>query len=134
MNDYVTRFRASPASFKKSFAVLTAAWVIHPIFVFSLFRNEAAGAHAEIMRMAVVSLSLGVLLFLIKKWARALVVVGNLFIVIYDLLFLIVTPPNSLSTVLCLMVVALTLVGTYWLFAKDSRDYFNQVNPAIEPV
>lgn len=134
MNDYVARFRASPASFKKSFAVLAVAWVGHPIFVYSLFRDGAAGADTEIMRMAVVSLSLGVLLFLIKKWARALVVVGNLFIIIYDLLFLIVTPPNSLSTLLCLMVVTLILVGTYWLFAKDSRDYFNQVNPAIEPV
>lgn len=131
MNDYVARFRASPASFKKSFAVLAVAWVGHPIFVYSLFRDGAASADAEIMRMAVVSLSLGALLFVIKKWARALVVVGNLFIVIYDLLFLIVTPPNSLSTLLCLMVVTLILVGTYWLFAKDSRGYFNQVNPAI---
>lgn len=133
MNDYLTRFSASPASFKKCFVMLIVAWAFHPIFINSLFRAEAAveGSHQDIVKMAAVSLSLAVLLFLIKKWARALVVVGNLFIVINDLLYLLVAPPNKLSSILCVIVVLFTIMGTYWLFVKDSRDYFAQVNPKL---
>jgi hypothetical protein len=27
----------------------------------------------------------------------------------------------------------LTITGTYWLFVKDSRDYYTRVNPKPEP-
>ena len=135
MNDYFTRFSASPASFKKSFAILVVAWVCHPIFIYSLFWAEEAvsGSDKDIKKMAVVSLSLCLFHLLIKKWARALVVIGNTFIVINDFFYFYVTPHNKLSTMICVTVVLCTIVGTYWLFVKDSRDYFNQVNPKIEP-
>lgn len=135
MNDYVARFSKSPASFKKSFAFLVAAWVCHPIFIYSLFWAESAvaGSDKEITKMAVVSLCLVLLHVLIKKWARALVVVGNIFIVLNDFFYFIVMPRNNLSTMLCVVVVLCTVVGTYWLFVKDSREYFTQVNPKIEP-
>lgn len=135
MNDYFTRFSESPASFKKSFVMLAVAWVCHPIFVYSLFRAQEVveGSDKDIMKMAVVSLSLCFLLFLIKKWARALVVVGNSFIVINDLFYFSVTPHNKLSTMLCVTVVLFAITGSYWLFVKDSRDYFTAVNPKMEP-
>jgi hypothetical protein len=135
MNDYVARFSQSPASFKKSAAFLVVAWVCHPIFIYSLFWAESAvaGSDKAITKMAVVSLCLCFLHGLIKKWARALVVVGNAFIVLNDLLYFIVTPRNNLSTLLCVAVVLCTIAGTYWLFVKDSREYFTQVNPKIEP-
>lgn len=135
MNDYFSRFRASPASFKKSFGMLVVAWVCHPIFIYSLFWAVGAldGSGLEIKKMAIVSLSLCGLLFLIKKWARALVVVGTLFIVINDLVYFLVTPHNKISTLLCVSVVLFAIMGTYWLFVKDSRDYFNQVDPKMEP-
>ncbi|MBC2710667.1 MAG: hypothetical protein HGJ94_06610 [Desulfosarcina sp.] len=135
MNDYFTRFSASPASFKKSFAMLVAAWVCHPIFIYSLFLAEAAveGSDNDIKKMVAVSLSLCFLHFIIKKWARALVVVGNFFIVINDFFYFYVMPHNKISTTLCVAVVLFSIVGTYWLFVKDSRDYFTQVNPKIEP-
>ena len=85
------------------------------------------------MKMAVVSLCLCFLLFLIKKWARALVVVGNAFIVINDFFYFFIASRNTISTMLCVAVVLLTIVGTYWLFVKDSRDYFTRVNPKPEP-
>ena len=135
MNDYFARFSASPASFKKSFVIVVVAWVCHPIFIYSLFWAEEAvdGTDNDILKMAIVSLSLCFLHFLIKKWARALVVVGNIFIVINDLFYFSVTPHNKISTMLCVTVVLCTIVGTYLLFVKDSRDYFNQVNPKMEP-
>lgn len=134
MNDYFSRFSASPASFKKSFAMLVVAWVCHPIFIYSLFWSETAvaGSDNDIRKMAIVSLSLCFLHFLIKKWARALVMVGTSFIVINDLFYLFVTPHNKISTLLCVTVVLFASVGTYWLFVKDSRDYFTQVNPKME--
>lgn len=130
MNDYLARFSESPASFKKSFALLVAAYVSHPIFIQSLFwaREPVAGSERDLMKMAVVSLSLILILFLIKKWARALVVVGNVFIVINDCFYLVVMPPNKLSSVLCAVVVVCTILGTYWLFVKDTRDYYSEVN------
>ena len=133
MNDYVARFKESPASFKKSAAILAVAWVCHPIFIYSLFWAEAAvaGSDKDIMKMAVVSLCLCFLLVLIKKWARALVVVGNIFIVLNDFFYFFVTPHNKISTMLCVTVVLCTIVGTYWLFVKASREYFNQVNPLV---
>ena len=135
MNDYIARFRASPASFKKSFAILMLAWICHPIFIYSLFwaKDAVAGSDKDIMKMAVVSLSLCLLHLLIKKWARALVVVGNIFIVLNDFFYFFVTPRNKISTVLCVTVVLCTIVGTYWLFVKDSREYFTRVNPKMEP-
>ncbi len=135
MNDYVSRFSESPASFKKSFAFLVVAWICHPIFIYSLFWAESAvaGSDKDIMKMAVVSLCLCFLHVLIKKWARALVVVGNIFIVLNDFFYFFVTPNNKISTMLCVTVVLCTIVGTYWLFVKDSREYFNQVNPKTEP-
>lgn len=134
MNDYFSRFSESPASFKKCFSILVVAWVCHPIFIYSLFwaREAVAGSDKDIMKMAIVSLSLCFLLFLIKKWARALVVVGNAFIIINDVFYFIVTSPNTFSTMLCVTVVLFTIVGTYWLFVKDSRDYFTRVNPKPE--
>ena len=135
MNDYFSRFNASPSSFKKSFAILVVAWVCHPIFIYSIFWAEEAvdGTDNDIMKMVIVSLCLCFLHFLIKKWARALVVVGNIFIVINDFFYFSVTPHNKISTMLCVTVVLCTIVGTYWLFVKDSRDYFTRVNPKIEP-
>jgi hypothetical protein len=135
MNDYIARFSASPASFKKSFTILLLAWICHPLFIYSLFwANDAvAGSDRDIIKMAVVSLSLCLLHFLIKKWARALVVVGNIFIVLNDFFYFFVTPRNIISTVLCVTVVLCTIVGTYWLFVKDSREYFTRVNPKMEP-
>lgn len=135
MNDYIGRFRASPASFKKSFTILLLAWICHPIFIYSLFwaKDAVAGSDKDIMKMAVVSLSLCLLHLLIKKWARALVVVGNIFIVLNDFFYFFVTPRNKISTVLCVTVVLCTIVGTYWLFVKDSREYFTRVNPKMEP-
>jgi len=52
MNDFVSRFSESPASFKKSFAFLVVAWVCHPIFIYSLFWAESAvaGSDKDIMR------------------------------------------------------------------------------------
>lgn len=135
MNDYIARFQAAPASFKKSFAYLTAAWICHPLFIYSLFHFEAMvdASGTELNKMVVVSLSLCFFLFLIKKWARALVVVGSVFIVINDFFFFLVTPRNQVSTLLLVAVVLCTLVGTYWLFTKASRDYFTKVNPKPEP-
>ena len=71
-------------------------------------------------------------MFLIKKWARALVVMGNCFIVIYDLFVLAVSPTNKVLTLLCVAITLLIIIGTYWLFAKDSRDYFTLLNPKKE--
>lgn len=135
MNDYTARFSASPKSFKKSFVMLVVAWICHPLFVYSLFWAEAAaaGSDSEIKKMVMVSLCLVFLHVLIKKWARALVVVGNLFIVINDIFYFHITPHNKISTMLCITVVLFTIVGTYWLFVKETRDYFNQVNPNVEP-
>jgi hypothetical protein len=136
MNDYFARFSASPVSFKKSFGMLVVAWACHPIFIYSLFwaREVPEGADQDIMKMAIVSLSLCGLLFIIKKWARALVVVGNIFIVTNDIVYFLVTPHNKISTLLCVTVVLFTIMGTYWLFVKDSRDYFTRVNPKMEPL
>ena len=135
MNDYVARFKNSPASFKKSFLMLAVAWVCHPIFIYAFFYSNQAVAQAEnvITRMAVISGILIFLMFLIKKWARALVMVGNCFIVVYDLFVLAVSPPNKLLTLLCVSVALFTIMGSYWLFVKDSRDYFTKINPKIEP-
>ena len=135
MIDVIARFNASPPSFKKSFSMLVVAWVCHPIFIYSLFRaSEAvAGSDKDITKMAIVSISLCILLFLIRKWARALVVVGNIFIVLNDFFYFFVIPRNTISTMLCVSVVLFTIVGTYWLFAKDSREYFNRVNPKQDP-
>jgi hypothetical protein len=135
MNDYIARFSESPASLKKSFAILVVAWVCHPIFIYSLFWAEEAlaGSDKDIMKMAIVSLSLCLLHLLIKKWARALVVVGNIFIVLNDFFYFYVTPHNKISTMLCVTVVLFTIVGTYWLFVKDSREYYTRVNPKVEP-
>lgn len=135
MNDYVARFKESPTIFKKCVALLAVAWACHPIFIYSLFWAEdaLAGSDKDIMKMAVVSLCLFFLLVLIKKWARALVVVGNIFIVLNDFFYFFVSPRNHISTMLCVTVVLCTIVGTYWLFVKDSREYFNQVNPKMDP-
>lgn len=134
MNDYFARFSESPTSFKKSFSMLVVAWVCHPIFIYSLFwsRETVAGSDKDIMKMMVVSISLCFLLFLIKKWARALVVVGNAFIVINDFFYFFLTAHNFISTMLCVTVVLFTIIGTYWLFVKDSRDYYTLVNPKPE--
>ena len=88
-----------------------------------------AESSKDIMKMAVVSLCLCVLLFSMKKWARALVVVGNVFIVINDLFYFLIVPGNMLSTVLCVVVVLFAIVGTGWLFSQDSRDYYTRINP-----
>lgn len=135
MNDYLARFRESPASFKKSFALLALAWLCHPLFIYSFFYlNEAvAQSTNEIYRMAAISGGLALLLFLIKKWARALVVMGNAFIVIYDIFVLAVSPPHKVLTMLGVGVALFTLAGTYWLFVKDTRVYFAQVNPNTDP-
>lgn len=135
MNDYVSRFRESPASFKKSVAFLAVAWACHPIFIYTLFWAEEAlvGSDKDIMKMAIVSFCLCFLLVLIKKWARALVVVGTIFIVLNDFFYFFVTPRNNISTLLCVTVMLCTIVGTYWLFVKESREYFNQVNPKMDP-
>jgi hypothetical protein len=135
MNDYFSRFKNAPASFKKSFFMLVGAWCCHPVFIYSLFRGGAAleGSSNDIMKMALVSLCLCVLLFTIKKWARALVIVGNAFIVVYDMFWFLIVPSDKLSTVLCVMVVLFTIVGMIWLFSKDTRDYYTQLNPNAEP-
>jgi hypothetical protein len=135
MNDYIARFSESPASNKKSFALLLVAWVCHPIFIYSLLWAEQAlaGSDKDIKKMAIVSLSLCLLHLSIKKWARALVVVGNVFIVLNDFIYFYVTPHNMISTLLCVTVVLCIIVGTYWLFVKDSREYYTRVNPKNEP-
>ena len=135
MNDYFARFSESPSSFKKSFAMFVVAWICHPIFIYSFFwTNQAVSqAESEIYRMAAVSGCLCFLLFLIKKWARALVVMGNCFIVVYDIFILAVSTPNKFLTMLCVSVAVFMVMGSYYLFVKDSRDYFNMVNPKTDP-
>lgn len=135
MNDYFSRFKNAPASFKKSFFMLVGAWFCHPVFIYSLFRTGAAleGSSHDIMKMVVVSLCLCVLLFTIKKWARALVIVGNAFIVVYDMFWFLIVPSDKLSTVLCVMVVLFTMVGMVWLLSKDTREYYTRLNPKTEP-
>ena len=134
MNDYFARFSEAPASYKKSFAMLAVAWICHPLFIYAFFYFNQALTEAEsvIMRMAIISGCLAFLLFLIKKWARALVVMGNCFIVVYDLFVLVVSPTNKVLTLLCVAVILFTVLGSYWLFVKDSRDYFTQLNPKKE--
>ncbi|MGA6924694.1 MAG: hypothetical protein WBY88_03370 [Desulfosarcina sp.] len=131
MNDYFSRFRSAPPSLKKSAALLMVAWICHPLFIHAFFWANDAVAQAQqiILRMAIVSVCLAIFLLLIKKWARALVVTGNLLIVIYDLFVLAAAPSNTTLMLLCTGVVVFTVLGTYWLFVKDSRDYFDQVNP-----
>ena len=135
MNDYFARFSASPSSFKKSFAMLVVAWICHPIFIYAFFWTNQAVSQAEsvIYRMAAVSGCLCFLLFLIKKWARALVVMGNCFIVVYDIFVLAISTPNKVLTMLGVTVTVFMVLGSYWLFVKDSRDYFNLVNPKTDP-
>ncbi|WP_319525181.1 hypothetical protein [uncultured Desulfosarcina sp.] len=134
MNDYFARFTQAPASFKKSFAMLVVAWAIHPIYIYAFFYFNQAVVQAQsvILRMAVVSGCLALLLFLIKKWARALVVMGNCFIVVYDIFILAISPSNKALSLLCVGVVLFAILGTYWLFGKDSRSYFSQLNPKQE--
>ena len=134
MNDYFARFTEAPASFKKSFAMLAVAWAIHPIYIYAFFYFNQAVVQAQsvILRMAVVSGCLALLLFLIKKWARALVVMGNCFIVVYDIFILAISPSNKALSLLCVGVVLFAIFGTYWLFVKDSRSYFSQLNPKYE--
>ena len=134
MSDYLSRFSAAPASFKKSYAMLAAAWICHPVFIYYFFFFNQAVAQAEnvITRMTVISGCLAILLFLIKKWARALVVMGNCFIVVYDIFVLAVAPTNKVLTLLCVAVALFAITGTYWLFAKDSREYFTRLNPKKE--
>ena len=134
MNDYFARFKAAPASYKKSFAMLATAWICHPVFIYAFFyfRQAVDQAENDITKMAVISGCLAFLLFLIKKWARALVVMGNCFIVVYDIFVLVVSPANKVLTLLCVSVALFTVMGTFCLFAKDSRDYFNQINPKAE--
>ena len=112
-------------------AMLAAAWICHPVFIYSFFYLNQAVVEAQsvIVRMAVISGCLVFLLFLIKKWARALIVMGNCFIVVYDLFVLAVSPTNQALTLLCVAVSLFTLFGTYWLLVKDSRDYFTLLNP-----
>jgi len=131
MNDYFTRFSTAPASFKKSFGMLAVAWICHPIFIYTFFSSNQALDQAGnlIMRMAVIGICLCFLLFLIKKWARALVVLGNCFIVVYDLFVLAVSPPSKVLVVLCVIVVLFVIMGTFWLFVRDSRDYYTRLNP-----
>jgi hypothetical protein len=135
MNDYFARFSGSPSSFKKSFAMFVVAWICHPIYIYTFFWTNQAVSQAEsvIYRMAAVSGCLCFLLFLIKKWARALVVMGNCFIVVYDIFVLAISTPNKILTMLCVSVTVFMVLGSYWLFVKDSRDYFNLVNPKIDP-
>ena len=134
MTDYLTRFSAAPASLKKSFAMLAVAWICHPVFIYAFFYYSGAVTEAEnvIVRMTVISGCLVLLLFLTKKWARALVTMGNCFIVVYDLFVLAVAPTNKVLTLLCVAVTLFAVMGTYWLFSKDSRDYYTQVNPKPE--
>lgn len=134
MNDYFARFANAPASFKKSFAMLVVAWVLHPAYIYAFFYFNQAVAQAQsvILRMAVVSGCLALLLFLVKKWARALVVMGNCFIVVYDIFILAISPSHKVLSLLCVAVVLFAIFGTYWLFVKDSRTYFSQVNPKNE--
>lgn len=134
MNDYFARFSAAPASFKKSFMLLAAAWVCHPVFIYAFFFFNQAVSEAEslILRMAAISCCLCFLLFLIKKWARALVMMGNCFIVVYDIFVLAVSPPNKMLTLLCVCVALFAIFGSYWLFVKDSRDYFTLLNPKTD--
>ena len=131
MNDYFARFQAAPASFKKSFGMLVVGWVCHPIFIYLFFyANQATDQAGNIItRMAVIGICLCFLLFLIKKWARALVVLGNCFILVYDLFVVAISPPNKMLTISCVIVVLFVLTGTFWLFAKDSRDYYTRLNP-----
>jgi len=135
MNDYIARYQASPSSLKKSFYMLTAAWICHPVFIYSLFYFQEAVivSGKDLKKMVAVSLSLCLFLFLIKKWARALVVMGSAFIVINDLFYFLLVPRNKISTLLCVAVILFTIIGNYWLFAKDSRDYYTEVNPKAEP-
>jgi hypothetical protein len=134
MNDYFARFANAPASFKKSFAMLAVAWVLHPVYIygFFFFNQRVSQAQTDIWRMVIVSGCLALLLFLIKKWARALVVMGNCLIVVYDIFILVFFPSNKVLSLLCVGVVLFAILGTYWLFAKDSRTYFSQVNPKNE--
>ena len=131
MNDYFERFRTSPSLFKKSFGLLSTAWICHLLYFYSLFWSQGAveSAIGDLKKMAVVSLSLCFFLFLLKKWARALVVMGSCFIVIYDLFAFVAMPRNTVSTILCVTVVLSTIIGMYLLFSKDVRVYFDQLNP-----
>jgi len=134
MNDYLARFSEAPASYKKSFAMFAVAWICHPLFIYAFFYFNQAVAEAQsvIMRMAIISGCLAFLMFLIKKWARALLVMGNCFVVVYDLFVLVVAPTNKVLSLLCVAVILFAILGTYWLFSKDSRDYFTRLNPKTE--
>ena len=57
---------------------------------------------------------------------------GNCFMVVYDVFVLAVSPPNKILTLLCVSVALFVMMGSYWLFVKDSRDYFNQLNPKTD--
>jgi hypothetical protein len=58
---------------------------------------------------------------------------GNCFIVIYDIFVLAVSTPDKILTLLCVSVIASMVMGSYWLFVKESRDYFTLVNPKTDP-
>jgi hypothetical protein len=135
MNDYFERFQASPPVFKKSYGLLATAWICHLIYFYSLFWSRGAVdlAIGDIKKMAVVSLSLCLFLFLLKKWSRALVVMGSCFIVVYDLFAFVAMPRNMMSTIFCVIVVLFTIIGMVFLFSKDSREYFNRINPKSDP-
>jgi hypothetical protein len=134
MNDYLERFRTSPPLFKKSFVLLCTAWICHLLYFYSLFWSQGAVelAIGDIKKMAVVSVSLCFFLFLMKKWSRALVVMGSCLILIYDLFAFVAMPRNAVSSILCVTVVLFTILGMYFLFSKDVRAYFNQINPKPE--
>jgi hypothetical protein len=134
MDDFLSRFNNAPASYKKSFFILVGAWCCHPVFIYSLFQGAEMmdGSSKDIMKMAVVSLCLCLLLFSLKKWARALVVVGNAFIVVNDLFYFLLAPRNKLSAVLCAMIVLFACLGTVLLFSKETRHYYTKLNPKRE--
>ena len=98
MNDYFDRFRNAPVNFKKSFwssgdgLGLPSAF---PLFLFWGTASHRRMFRGEMNKMVVVSISLCFFMFLIKKWARALVVMGSCFVLVYDMMWFISVPPQQ---------------------------------------
>ncbi len=125
----LSEFATFPQSVKNAFIFTATAWIWYYIAVYGyLLPNEGPGKDLIVGPVALL------LLWTLRNWARVLCMLCNLFILIQ---FLPVTVGlfnmgNVHRGMMSTLIVLFFAISTYYLFVKDSADFFKAYGKGAE--
>jgi hypothetical protein len=128
MFEKIKTFKTFPDAVKKAIYSMFAAWIWFACFYFWTYLDSGVQIP---YRPLIAGIAVCFCVLLIKNWARVLCMVCNVMIILQFFYLLIPSLDNLKIGVPTLLVIILFSISTYYLFIKETAEFFKANTPKI---